>query len=302
MGYHSIKNNVTNQLFTETQFLQAKVVGEGNEENGNKTYNIKIIYGNDLSGQTNSGPQELYKNVKMASCDPTKGDSIEIGDTVIVTFLDKDYNNPTIVTSTSKTIAAGTGATYAGGGAEPENSEDKKINTEMEGTGSEVFTGDFTDPHPGAYLTSKFRTASRPNHNGVDLSAGYGVPIYAAAAGKIYYKKEGNGTSGWGYYVEISHSNDVLSRYAHCGPKTDCGNGRVPTKGNGWNLFEDGSTVAQGQIIAYEGNTGLSRGANGGNHTHFEITMSAYKNPKTNERGYVDPEQWVKNKNWKAWG
>ncbi|WP_308067705.1 MULTISPECIES: peptidoglycan DD-metalloendopeptidase family protein [unclassified Microbacterium] len=89
-------------------------------------------------------------------------------------------------------------------------------------------------------------------HAGVDLAAGCGAPIYAAANGTVTYAGL-NG--GYGNYIRLDHGNGVGTGYAHI-----VGGGILV----GW-----GQYVRAGQVIAYEGNTGNSFGC----HLHFEVYL-----------------------------
>lgn len=85
-------------------------------------------------------------------------------------------------------------------------------------------------------------------HRGLDIGLNYGDPICAADGGTVicsgYYGEYGN-------LVEIQHDNGDITAYAHC---TDL-------------YVSYGDKVAQGDIIASAGDTGLSTGV----HLHFEI-------------------------------
>ena len=89
----------------------------------------------------------------------------------------------------------------------------------------------------------------RPSfHNGVDLGAGYGTPIHAAANGLIVH-------SGWwgayGQAVIIDHGSGLSTMYGHMSSIA----------------VGDGQTVHRGQIIGYVGSTGWSTGP----HLHFTV-------------------------------
>jgi murein DD-endopeptidase MepM/ murein hydrolase activator NlpD len=87
-------------------------------------------------------------------------------------------------------------------------------------------------------------------HEGVDLAVPIGTPVYAASDGTI--EKVGP-YAGYGNYVRIEHGDGLATAYGHLsrfapGIKT-------------------GVHVAQGQLVAFSGNTGRSTGP----HLHFEV-------------------------------
>lgn len=110
--------------------------------------------------------------------------------------------------------------------------------------------------HP---VDGRFRkTQGIHGHNGVDLAAAMGTRIVASAAGKVIVSKNnGAYNGGYGNYVVISHSNGTQTLYGHLNKA----------------VAVQGSTVAQGQLIGYMGNTGKSTGT----HLHFEVRGA--KNP-----------------------
>ncbi len=87
-------------------------------------------------------------------------------------------------------------------------------------------------------------------HNGIDLAAPYGTPVYAAAGGTVEL-------SGWygeyGRCVIIGHADGSKTLYGH----------------NSKLNVSVGQTVKQGEKIAEVGSTGNSTG----NHLHFEIRV-----------------------------
>ena len=87
-------------------------------------------------------------------------------------------------------------------------------------------------------------------HPGLDLKANVGTPVYSPADGVVQFA--GNGPSGYGYLVEISHNFGFVTRYAHLSSK-------LPVK--------VGDFVKRGDLIAYSGNTGMTTGP----HLHYEI-------------------------------
>jgi murein DD-endopeptidase MepM/ murein hydrolase activator NlpD len=118
-----------------------------------------------------------------------------------------------------------------------------------------------------AGLVSGFRSAARPAHDGIDLSARRETPILAAAAGTVTRVVcnvsagtcDVDGTPalrGCGWYVEVQHLNRIVTRYCHMV--------RRP-------VVEVGQAVAKGQLL---GNVGTS-GSSSGPHLHFEVHVNA---------------------------
>jgi LysM repeat protein len=101
-------------------------------------------------------------------------------------------------------------------------------------------------PAPGAVKTQGIH-----GYNAVDLAAGYGSPIRAAAAGEVIVSKSSGWNGGYGQYVVIRHPNGTQTLYAHL-MRNDVG---------------VGAYVSQGQVIGGMGSTGKSTGT----HLHFEV-------------------------------
>jgi len=85
-------------------------------------------------------------------------------------------------------------------------------------------------------------------HAGIDIAAPAGTPIKAVAAGTVV---KSGWTGGYGKTVIVDQGKGVTELYAHCS--------RLDVKA--------GDRVKAGQVIAYVGNTGMTRGVN---HLHFE--------------------------------
>lgn len=85
-------------------------------------------------------------------------------------------------------------------------------------------------------------------HSGVDWACSVGTPVYAAASGTVI---RAGWYSGYGYCVDIRHSDGSMTRYGHLSSI----------------LVSNGQKVNQSDLIARSGNTGNSTGA----HLHFEI-------------------------------
>lgn len=106
----------------------------------------------------------------------------------------------------------------------------------------------FTPPLSDAWISSPFGMREGRMHDGVDLAAEFGAPIFACADGTVTFCST---SPGYGNLVILSHENGFESYYAHCSA-----------------LFVTvGETVLAGKEIAAVGSTGNSTGP----HLHFEI-------------------------------
>ena len=113
------------------------------------------------------------------------------------------------------------------------------------------------------YLSSKFGYRDAPTagassyHQGVDLAAPAGTPIYATRSGVVTAATYG---SAAGYYVSINHGDGFSSIYMHM---------------TNYVVYA-GQAVSAGQLIGYVGKTGVATG----NHLHFGISYNGmYVNP-----------------------
>ena len=133
-----------------------------------------------------------------------------------------------------------------------------------------------------AGLVSGFRTPQRPAHDGVDLAAARYTPIQAVAAGTVVRvvcnvsagscDVDGNPTlKGCGWYVEIQHPGNVVTRYCHLVR-------RPPVT--------VGQTVGKGQLICHVGTSGSSSGP----HLHFEVHVGA---PPATHANAVSPVEFM---------
>ncbi|MGN0438530.1 MAG: murein hydrolase activator EnvC family protein [Lachnospiraceae bacterium] len=134
----------------------------------------------------------------------------------------------------------------------------------QESIGTAYTGGAFTWPIPGCYdISSYFGERTSPtagassNHMGIDIRCGSGVPVVAAASGRVivatYNYAEGN-------YVAIDHGGGVVTLYMH----------------NSSLAVSVGQQVNGGDVIAYSGSTGISTGP----HLHFGVRVNG---------SYVDP-------------
>ena len=101
-------------------------------------------------------------------------------------------------------------------------------------------------------------------HAGIDIVAGTGTPIRAAASGTVAFTQPEASSGGYGNYTCINHGGGISTCYAH--------QSRF--------LTSAGAHVSQGQVIGLVGNTGHSFGS----HLHFEVRVNG---APTNPLGWL---------------
>jgi murein DD-endopeptidase MepM/ murein hydrolase activator NlpD len=109
----------------------------------------------------------------------------------------------------------------------------------------------FRWPVKGSVI-SGFGMRDGNRHDGVDIKASSGAPIYAAADGEVVYS--GN-LRGYGNLIILRHADRYYTTYAH----------------NQKNLVAVGRHVTAGEKIALVGATGRATGP----HLHFEVRLGA---------------------------
>ena len=98
-------------------------------------------------------------------------------------------------------------------------------------------------------------------HTGVDYAAPTGTPVRSTSSGTVSFI--GN-KGGYGKLIEIKHSEDYSTRYAHLSKFKPS--------------LQLGSKVKQGETIGYVGQTGLATGP----HLHYEFRVNGnHTNPLT---------------------
>ncbi|QBJ96302.1 M23 family metallopeptidase [Rhodococcus sp. ABRD24] len=112
-------------------------------------------------------------------------------------------------------------------------------------------------------LTSGYGPRWGTHHNGIDIGANLGTPIYSAADGVII---NAGPASGFGQWVRVQHDDGTITVYGHVDTFT----------------VGVGERVVAGQQIATVGNRGQSTGP----HLHFEVW-----DPAGNQ---VDPQIWLR--------
>jgi murein DD-endopeptidase MepM/ murein hydrolase activator NlpD len=131
-----------------------------------------------------------------------------------------------------------------------------------DGASTSEVSGGFAKPTEGR-LTSRFGARWGTSHNGIDIAAPIGTPIYAVADGTVI---EAGPASGFGLWVRIQHTDGTVSVYGHM---------------NSFSVSQ-GQQVSAGEQIAEVGNRGFSTGP----HLHLEIWTGE-------NGGKIDPLGWL---------
>ncbi|MGV3625559.1 MAG: peptidoglycan DD-metalloendopeptidase family protein [Archangium sp.] len=97
-------------------------------------------------------------------------------------------------------------------------------------------------------LYARFGKKGKELHDGIDLAAPAGLPVKAAAEGKVLFAGE---QKGYGLIAIVEHTGGLITLYAH---NRDL---RVKT----------GQKVREGQVVATVGDSGRTSGP----HLHFEV-------------------------------
>ncbi|MDR2011426.1 MAG: M23 family metallopeptidase [Bacteroidales bacterium] len=106
-------------------------------------------------------------------------------------------------------------------------------------------------------------TGERKLHNGIDLSAPIGTPVYSPMAGTV--------SSVWqdsvnGIAVKLNHNDSIHTVYCHLSKV----------------LVGVGQKIRKGEIVALTGNTGASTGP----HLHFGVW-------NVGRGGFVEPKEMI---------
>lgn len=123
------------------------------------------------------------------------------------------------------------------------------------------FAANFKDPVPNGKWSGpglgQSRQGGKRRHQGMDIFAPMGTPVYATSDGEVVYSERRSGDgggAGFGMAVQLKHAGEYTTKYAHLSK----------LKG-----YSKGDRVNAGDVIGYVGDTGNAKGTPP--HLHFEI-------------------------------
>ncbi len=151
----------------------------------------------------------------------------------VISAMSVKCKNPTIVFSKND---------------DQENSLSNKNNLSRSGSIAEV---SFMSVPSEGTITSPFGERWGAMHQGIDIGASMGAPIYAAMDGKISCTEW---EEGYGNVIKIDHGKGIQTVYAHCSSISS----------------KLGEYVKRGEKIGQVGSTGRSTGP----HVHFEVRVN----------------------------
>lgn len=226
-----------------------------------KGYEYKIIQGDTLwaiSRKTGVDVNTLARNNRLKN-----PDRLEVGQILWIPGEKKAAPAPPRVSQNA-----------TGGRQEKPRPTQAKVVKRTEPKNRVPITQKMIWPIQGKFtITSRFGPRDGGYHRGIDLAAPEGTPVVAVWDGVVTYagteKSRVGKILGFGNHIYVSHSNGLITIYAH----------------NRVNLVNSGDRVKQGQKIAEVGNTGYTRGING-YHLHFEV-----RNQETTEA--ENPEKYL---------
>jgi hypothetical protein len=129
-----------------------------------------------------------------------------------------------------------------------------------------------------------FQRSATHQHQGIDLPAPEGTPVYAVADGIVRYATSAwrQGFSGYGRVVVVEHAPlGVWTLYAHLSEA----------------LVAPGERVTAGEVLGLVGRTAYTHEdhealfSESGSHLHFEVSPHAY--PQDSEAPRINPVAWL---------
>jgi murein DD-endopeptidase MepM/ murein hydrolase activator NlpD len=221
---NDIRNNIINALNTRVKAKEMSIDGKraailANETEGKKVMELLINHFSSKAGPDNSKFSAINSDVKYKDID------------VLISQVDVVQGAvEKLITNTEKGVQPALKISYKSAAEQSRN-----VSMAVPSRGS---------------ISSSFGQRWGRMHEGIDIAANTGEPIYAAMDGTVVYSSWMN---GYGKMIKIQHANNIETIYGHCSRL------RVAV----------GTKVKKGQLIGDVGSTGNSTGP----HLHFEVVV-----------------------------
>jgi murein DD-endopeptidase MepM/ murein hydrolase activator NlpD len=226
-----IRNNIINALNTRVKAVEMKVDGNraailANKEEGQKVVSMISTHYSGKAAPDNKKFSGINSKVEYNDIEVNLS-QVDVVDGAVQKLID----------NTEKGIVPAIRIGYAS-------------KAEKSTAVSKAKTVTMAVPSRGS-ISSSFGQRWGRMHEGIDIAANSGDPIYAAMDGKVVYS---GWASGYGKMIKIQHADKIETIYGHCS--------RLRTA--------VGDNVKKGQLIGDVGSTGNSTGP----HLHFEVIIN----------------------------
>lgn len=139
-----------------------------------------------------------------------------------------------------------------------------------------VGSGILGELRPGVGGDGRFRRRSDGVHDGIDIRAPVGTPLYATQAGTV---AELTTNGGYGNRIILEHSGGVFSHYAHL---QSFAPGIAPTV-----------QVTEGQLIGYAGRSGNVPNSQPASEDHVHFGISTSRRPASQSEDWKNPGKYL---------
>ncbi|WP_139906091.1 M23 family metallopeptidase [Clostridium thermarum] len=226
-----IRNNIINALNTKVKAVEMRVDGNlvailASKEEGQKVVSLLSTHYSNKAAQDNKKFPGISSKIEYKEIEVNLSQVDVVEDTV-----------KKLIENTDKGTSPAVKIAYA-------SKDGKTVSANRQKTISMAV------PSRGS-ISSNFGLRWGRMHEGIDIAANTGDPIYAAMDGKVIYS---GWASGYGKMIKIQHEDNIQTIYGHCSKL------RAAV----------GDTVKKGQLIGDVGSTGNSTGP----HLHFEVIIN----------------------------
>lgn len=132
---------------------------------------------------------------------------------------------------------------------------------------------------PGEGGNGAFKSRSDNQHDGIDIRAPVGTPLYACKDGVVEQKTT---TGGFGNRVILKHEDGIFTHYAHLSRFADGIDVKTPRV-----------KVTEGQLIGYAGRTGNVPASQKEKEDHVHFGVSIVVRPTPGSSDWKNPVKYL---------